>query len=79
MEPYGAALLTFPEHQRGRESVDFLTRVDAHGVDVLDGADNDDVIVEVAHDLELVLLPSDEGDLNEDLKVWMNMSGYVDA
>src|ERR687891_594928 len=32
--------------------------MDAHGVYVLNGADHDDVICEVAHDLELELLPA---------------------
>lgn len=39
----------------------------AHGVDVLDGADDDDIVCEVTHDLELVLLPSEEGLLDEHL------------
>ena len=34
--------------------------------EVLDGADNDDVVLEVAHDLELVFLPADDGFLDED-------------
>jgi hypothetical protein len=41
--------------------------VHTHGVYVLDGADDDDIIVQVTHDLQLVLLPADQGDLNEDL------------
>jgi hypothetical protein len=40
--------------------------VDAHGVEVLDGADDDDVVVEVAHDLELELLPAGDALLDED-------------
>ena len=40
--------------------------VDAHGVEVLDGADDDDVVGEVAHDLELELFPADDAPLDED-------------
>ena len=39
--------------------------MDAHGVDVLDGADHDDVIGEVAHDLELELLPAGDALFDE--------------
>ena len=39
--------------------------MDAHGVDVLYGADHDDVIGEVAHDLQLELLPACDALLDE--------------
>ena len=39
----------------------------AHGVEVLDRADHDDVVAAVAHELELVLLPPDDRLLEEDL------------
>src|SRR5215218_9186748 len=39
--------------------------VDAHGVDVLDGADDDYVVGEIAHDLELELLPAGDALLDE--------------
>src|SRR5204863_2657503 len=41
--------------------------VDAHGIEVLDGADDDAVVRPVPHDLELVLLPPGDGALDEDL------------
>src|SRR3712207_525560 len=40
--------------------------MDPHGVNVLDGADDDDVVGKVAHDLELELLPADDATLDED-------------
>ena len=40
--------------------------VDAHGVEVLDGADDDAVVGLVAHDFHLVFLPAEEGFLDED-------------
>ena len=40
--------------------------VDAHGVEVLDGADDDAVVGLVAHDLHLVFLPAEERFLDED-------------
>ena len=41
--------------------------MDAHGVDVLHGADLDDIARRVPHDLELDLLPAGDGALDEDL------------
>ena len=41
--------------------------VNAHRVDVLDGADGDHLAVGVAHDLKLELLPAEDGLLDEDL------------
>src|SRR5688572_12573768 len=39
--------------------------MDAHGVDVLYGADDDDVVGEVTHDLQLELLPACDALLDE--------------
>ena len=44
--------------------------MDAHGVEVLDGADDDHVVGGVAHDLELVLLPAEDALVDEDLAHW---------
>ncbi len=44
-----------------------VARVDAHRVEVLDRADDDDVVLHVAHDLELELVPADERLLDEHL------------
>ncbi len=41
--------------------------MDAHRIDVLDGADDHDVVGVVAHDLELVLFPPEDGPLDQDL------------
>ena len=41
--------------------------MDAHGVDVLHGADLDDIARRVPHDLELDLLPAGDAPLNEHL------------
>mmetsp|Transcript_1346 Transcript_1346/g.4699 ORF Transcript_1346/g.4699 Transcript_1346/m.4699 type:complete len:535 (+) Transcript_1346:2884-4488(+) len=46
---------------------DAVPGVDTHRVDVLDGADDDDVVLKVAHDLQLVFLPADQGLLDQDL------------
>ena len=45
-----------------------VTRMHSHGIDVFDGADDDDVVVEVAHHFELVLFPTDHGGLDQDLR-----------
>ena len=39
----------------------------AHGVEVLDGADDHDVVVGVTHHLQLVFLPAEDGLLQQDL------------
>ena len=46
---------------------DGITRVHAHRVHVLDRAHDDAVVVAIAHDLELELLPADHGLLDEHL------------
>ena len=54
---------------------DGVAGMDAHGIDVLHGADLDDVASGVPHDLELDLLPAGDGALDEDLA----HPGHVDA
>src|SRR5581483_1236228 len=61
-----AVVLAVGERQRRRDG-DRVARVDAHGVEVLDRADDDDVVLLVADDLELELLPADDRLLDEDL------------
>ncbi len=46
---------------------DRVPRVDAHRIHVLDGADDDDVVLAVADHLELELLPPDDRPVHEDL------------
>ncbi len=46
---------------------DGVAGVDAHGVHILDGADDDHVVGQVAHDLQLELLPAQQALLDEDL------------
>ena len=41
--------------------------MDAHGVEVFDGTDDDHVVHAIAHDLKLVFLPPDHRFLDEDL------------
>ena len=42
----------------------------AHGVHVLDGTHDDHVVAAVAHQLELVFLPAEDGLLDEDVRRW---------
>ena len=44
-----------------------VTRVHAHGVEIFNGTDNDDVVGEVAHDLKLVFLPAEHALFDEAL------------
>ena len=50
-----------------RRDGDGVAGVDAHRVEVLDRADDDDVVARVAHDLELELVPADQRLLDEHL------------
>ena len=50
-----------------RRHRDGVARVDAHGIEVLDGADDDAVVRAVAHDLEFELLPAGDGLFDQDL------------
>ena len=50
-----------------RRSGDGVPGVDAHGIDVLDRADDDSVVGVVAHHLELELLPASDRLLDKDL------------
>ncbi len=50
-----------------RRDRDGIARVDAHRIEVLDGAHDDERVGRVAHDLELELLPSENRLLDEDL------------
>ena len=60
--------LVFLVGQRlGRGDGDRVAGVDAHRVEVLDRADDDDVVGPVAHHLQLELLPADDRFLDEHL------------
>ena len=64
----GAEHLELPVGQGlGGGHHDGVAGVDAHGVDVLHGADGDDVAGGVPHDLELDLLPAGDAPLDEHL------------
>ena len=52
------------EHRGGAEGI---AGVHTEGIDILDEADGDHVILRVAHDLELKLLPAEDGFLDQNL------------
>ena len=49
-----------------RSDGDGVAGVRAHGIEVLDGADDDDVVGQVAHQLQLVFLPAEHGFFEQD-------------
>ncbi len=59
-------ILAVGEGLRGRDG-DGVAGMHAHGVEVFNGADDDDVVGEVAHHLELIFLPAEHALLNEAL------------
>ena len=76
VERGGAEHLVLPVGQGlGGGHHDGVAGVDAHGVDILHGADLDDVAGGVPHDLELDLLPAGDAPLDEHLA----HPGEVDA
>src|SRR5206468_10297382 len=46
---------------------DGIARMNPHRVEILNRADNDDIVLQVAHHLELELFPSDDGFFNQHL------------
>src|SRR6266568_5013820 len=61
-----AHALVFAVGQRHRGSNrDRVAGVDAHGIEVLDGADDHDVVAAVAHHLELELFPAEDAALDQ--------------
>ena len=58
-------VLAVGERHRGRHG-DRVAGVDPHRIEVLDRADDHDVVGAVAHHLELVLLPPDDAALDQD-------------
>ena len=61
-----ALVLGIREREDGRHS-DAVTGVDAHGIQVFDGADHLDVVVQIPHHLQLEFLPAENALLDEHL------------
>ena len=61
-------ILAIGQRHRRRDG-DRVARVHAHRVEVLDRADDHDVVLVIAHHLELELLPADHAPLDEHLVV----------
>ena len=63
-----AQSLIFPIRQRlGRSHGDGVARVDAHRIQILDAADNHDVVRLIAHHLEFKFLPPEQRLFDQDL------------
>ena len=60
------ALIFLIGQRLGRCHRDRVAGMDAHRVEVLDGADDDDVVRPVAHHLQLKFLPADDRFLDQD-------------
>jgi len=70
--------LIFPVCQGlGRSHSDTVTRVNAHGVKVLNGADNDNIVFEVPHDLKFILLPPDERFFHDNLGNHTDINPFI--
>ena len=61
-------LVFFVGQRLGWGDGDAVAGMYAHRVEILDRADDNDVVLAVAHDLKLVFLPADDRFLNEDLR-----------
>ena len=60
-------LILFVRERQGRGHGDGIAGMDAHRIDVLDGADDDAVVVLITNDLHLVFLPTEDALLDQDL------------
>ena len=58
-------ILAISESLRGSNS-DGIARMDAHGIEVFDGADDDAVAGKITHDLEFKLFPTEDAFFDED-------------
>src|SRR5262249_34602110 len=66
-----AHVLVFPVCERLRWSNrDRVAGVHAHRIEVLDRADNDDVVLQVTHQLQLVFLPAEHRLFEQNLVYW---------
>mmetsp|Transcript_894 Transcript_894/g.2080 ORF Transcript_894/g.2080 Transcript_894/m.2080 type:complete len:1014 (-) Transcript_894:28-3069(-) len=61
-----ALVLAVGQGLRGGDG-DGVASVHAHGIQVLDGAHDDNVVALVTHDLQLILFPAEQGLLHQDL------------
>ncbi len=59
-------LVFFVGERLGGGHRDRIARVDSHGIEILDGTDDDDVVVLVAHHLHLELFPTEDRFLQQD-------------
>ena len=61
------ALVFFVGQGLGWRNRDGVSCMHPHRIKVFDGANNDNVVVDIAHDLHLILLPTDDRFLDENL------------
>ncbi len=60
-------LVFFVRQGLGRSHGDAVPRVDAHGIEIFDGADDDDIVLEIPHHLQFEFLPAEDRLLDQDL------------
>ena len=72
------ALVFFVGQGLGRGHGDRIASVDPHGIEVFDRTDDHDVVLHVAHHLHLVLLPTDDRFLDQDLGNWRKGQSILD-
>ena len=72
-----ALIFLVGQRQRGRHG-DAVAGMHAHRIDVLDRADDDEVVCDVAHHLELELLPADDGLFDEQLVNRAHLEAAID-
>ena len=61
-------LVLFVGQRLGRGHGDGIARMHAHRIEVLDAADDHDIVIQVAHHLHLVLFPAQHGFLDQHLR-----------
>ncbi|OQC01327.1 MAG: hypothetical protein BWX80_03366 [Candidatus Hydrogenedentes bacterium ADurb.Bin101] len=72
--------LVFPVGERlGRRYCDAVSGVDTHRIQVFNGADDNYVVMEITHDLQLIFLPADYGFFNEDFRYGAGVQSVFDG
>ncbi len=61
------ALIFFVRQRHGRRNRDAVARMHAHRIQIFDRTDNDDIVLEIPHDLKFVFFPADQGLFDQDL------------
>ena len=73
------ALILFVGKGLRRSDGDGISGVDAHGIEILDGADDHEVVAKIAHDFKFVFFPAEDGLFDKGLVDRAHVQGMSDS